>query len=97
MQAHRPEIGLARHQQEKHQERRQRVDIIWNGLQEHPETVDVVLLRHGVADGGRPTGDWRDDADRSRGGIQQVRELRAGDVVAVGQRTHHGADGHAVE
>ena len=97
VQAHRAVIGFAQHQQKQHEQRGQRVQIIWNGFQKHPEAVDVVLLRDRVADGGCPAGNRCDDADRRRGGVQEVGEFRAGDLVAVRHRPHDRSDRHAVE
>ena len=44
-----------------------------------------------------PAGDRSDHADGSRGGVNKVSELCAGDLLGVGNGSHNGADGQTVE
>ena len=50
-----------------------------------------------AAHGGGPAGDGRDDADGGGGGVDDVGQLGAGDLVTVRHRAHDRAHGEAVE
>ena len=97
MQLHRAVVQLEHGDEDDHQQGGQRVEVERNRAEEHRKAVDVRALRNGGGDSGGPARDRRDDAHRSSGRVDQVRQLGARDLMAVGDRTHDRTDGQAVE
>ena len=93
-QAHLAEILAGGADEDHHQNGQQGVEIVGNGGEEHVEAIGFV---HVGGDGHRPGGYRRDDADRSRGGVDDVGQLLAGDPLPVVNGPHDGAHGEAVE
>ena len=79
-----------------HQQGQQAVVVPGDLLQEQLNAVDAGGL-HIAGNGGGPGGHRGDHADGSRGGVDQVRQLGTGDLVGLGDGTHNGAHGQAVE
>ena len=65
-------------------------------LDEQLEAVYVVAVNV-AGNSSSPGGDRCDHADRSCGSVDNVSQLRSGDVVGLGDRSHNGAYGEAVE
>ena len=84
--------GLAKEQH--HNDGEQRIEIEGDGADEQ---VKAAVVLHDAGDGCRPRGNGGNHADGGGGGIDDVGELGAGNVVAVGDGAHHAADGQAVE
>ena len=61
------------------------------------KAVDARAFRDRGRDGGGPAGHRRDDADGCCGGVDEVGQLCAGDLLPVSDRAHDRADGQAVE
>ena len=96
--AHRAVIELEQRERDDEDECQKGIEVIGNGADEELDAGDTgveVLGRGGH--GGRPGRDRRDHAHGSGGGVDEVGELGARDLVAVGDRTHDRADGQAVE
>ena len=94
---HRAEVEISSHQPDEERQREQRVQVQRDGLEEQREAVQRARFRQGRANRRRPRGDRRDDADRSRRCIDDVRQLCPGNAVLVRHRAHDRADGEAVE
>ena len=94
MLVHRAEIHLQGHHQDHHRDGEQCVEVIRDGLQEE---AHAVLSLDEAGHGRRPGGNRGDDADRCRGGVDEVRQLRTADLMLIGHRTHDGADRQTVE
>ena len=90
-------VEAAEDEEEAHHHREDGVVVIGDGAQEHGEAVDARAFRHRGGDGGSPAGHRRDDADGGGGGVDEVGQLCAGDLLPVRDRAHDGADGQAVE
>ena len=76
----------------------QGIEIVGNGLNEKLDAGDAgVKILRGRGNGSCPGGHGRDHAYRRGSRVNNICELCAGDVVAVGDGTHDGADGQAVE
>ena len=73
------------------------IEIQRNGRKEERKSIDVAALRQRRSDCRRPRRDRSDDADRRRCRIDDVGELRTGDLEAVCNRTHDRTDREAVE
>ena len=74
------------------------VEVIGNGADEKLNTAHAgVKAFRGRGNGGCPRGDGRNHAHRSRGRVDEVGQLRAGNFVAVGDGAHNGAHGQAVK
>ena len=58
---------------------------------------EALAVLHEAGDGGGPGADGGDDTHGGSGGVDEVGQLHAGDVVLVGDGTHHGTHGEAVE
>ena len=84
-------------EEQAHHNGQQGVIVIGNGAQEHGKTVDAGAFRHAGSNGGGPAGHRRNDADGCCGGVDEVGQLCAGDLLPVSDRAHDGADGQAVE
>ena len=94
VQAHRAEVELHEDDRDDEHDGQQRIEVIGDRLHEQDEALAVL----GVArNGGGPGADRGDHADRGGGRVDEVGELCAADLVAVGDREHDGADGQAVE
>jgi len=87
-------VELAEGEGQHHYDGEQCIEVVGDGLDEQLQTVCAV---HETGYGGGPGGDGSDDADRSGSGVDQVGQLCPGNIMFVRQRTHHGADGEAVE
>ena len=96
MDGHGAEVGLGDGQGDHHEDGQQGIEVIRNGGDEQGDAVGVALGGE-TGNSGCPGADGRDDADRSCGGVDQISQLGAGDVVGVSDGTHDGADGQAVE
>ena len=94
---HSAEIKVAGNHKDHHHNGQQGVEIKGDGLHKQREAVEAAALRKGGTDRRGPAGNRGDDAHRCRGGVDEVGELGTGNVLTVGYRTHHGADGQAVE
>ena len=87
-------IHLHEHEAEHHDDGQNRVEVIGNRVGEKRKTGAVF----GKTGNCRcPGGNGSNDADRSGGSVNDVGQLGTGNVVLVGHRTHHAADGEAVE
>ena len=91
---HHAVIDVAQGDEHDHQQRQQRVVVVGNRLNEQRQAVGAL---HHAADRRRPGADGRDDAHRRGRRVDDVRQLRAGDLVGIGHRAHDGADRQAVE
>ena len=79
-----------------HDQRQQAVVVIGDLLDEHIKAIDC--RRGNIAgNGGGPGGNGSDHAHRSGSRVDDVGQLGAGDLVALGDGTHNGAHGQAVE
>ena len=94
---HRAVVEAAEDEEEAHHHGEDGVVVIRDGAQEHGKAVDARAIRHRGRDGGGPAGHRRDDADGCCGGVDEVGQLCAGDLLPVSDRAHDGADGQAVE
>ena len=76
----------------------QGIEVIRNSLNEKLDTGNAgVKILRGGRNGSCPGGHGGDHAYRRGSCVNNICELCAGDVVAVGNGTHDGADGQAVE
>ncbi|MPN00401.1 hypothetical protein SDC9_147595 [bioreactor metagenome] len=94
MDGHGAKIHLHHHQSDHHDDGQQGVIVIGDGADKQRKAGPVV---HKGADGGSPRGDGRDNTNRRGGGVDQIGQLRTGDVVAVRHGEHHAAHGEAVK
>ena len=65
--------------------------------QEHADTGAGEAVGHIGRDSGGPGGHRRQHAHGGRSGVDNIGQLGAGNLVALGDGTHHGAHGQAVE
>ena len=79
-----------------HQQGQQAVVVPGDLPDEHLDAADGVRVDV-AGHGGSPGGHGSDHADGSGRGVDDVGQLGAGDVMALGDGTHHGANGQAVE
>ena len=79
-----------------HQQCQQAVVVPGDLTDEHLDTADIVRVDV-AGHGGSPGGHGSDHADGSGRGVNDVGQLRTGDVMALGNGTHNGAHGQAVE
>ena len=79
-----------------HQQRQQAVVVPGDLANEHLDTADILGVNI-AGHGSRPRGNGGDHADGSGGGVDNIRQLGAGDVVGLGDGTHDGTHGQAVE
>ena len=79
-----------------HHQSQQAVVVVGDLLDEQLNTVNRVGLNI-TGNGSSPGRNGGDHADGGSGGVDDVGQLGAGDVVGLGDRTHHGADGQAVK
>ena len=84
-------------EEQAHHNGQQGVIVVGNGVQEHGKAVDAGAFGHAGGNGGGPAGHRRNDAHRGGGGINEVSQLCAGDLLPVGHGAHHRAHGQAVE
>ena len=84
-------------EEQAHHNGQQGVIVIGDGAQEHGKAVDAGAIGHAGGNGGGPAGHRRNDADGRGGGINEVGQLCAGDLLPVGHGAHHRAHGQAVE
>ena len=95
---HRTDVVACPADKEGKTDREQRVEVPRNGGNKRGEIIfkSARGLKRG-ADSGSPGRDRGDDADRGRGRIDEIGELRAGNAVRVRHRTHHRAGREAGE
>jgi len=93
---HGAEIDIQQRDDHDHQQGHQAVVVPGDLLDEHLNTADRLGIDV-AGHGGSPGGHGSDHADGSGGSIDDVGQLRAGDVMALGDGTHDGAHGQAVE
>ncbi len=96
MTRHRPVIKAHQGKCEDENNGQQRIVIIRNGAHEQLDAGIDALIHH-ARHGGRPGGDRRNHADRRRGGINDIGQLRSGNLMPVRYRHHHRSDRQAVE
>ena len=94
---HGAEVGTGEDEEQDHHQREQGVVVVGDGAQEHGKAVDTGAFRYAGGNGSRPAGYRGDDAHRRSGGVDQVGQLCAGDLLPVRDRAHDGAHGQAVE
>ena len=81
-----------------HDQGKKGVEVIGDGGHEGGEvTRESARGREAAADSGGPAGDRGDDADGRGRGVNDVGELRAGNLHAVRDRAHDSADGQTAE
>ena len=85
---HLTEVELEVAQREYHDKSQQGVYVKGNGADKDHQTVTLQLARNG----GRPAGDGCDDTNGSGGGVNDVGQLRSGDLELVGDGAHNGTD-----
>ena len=89
---------LSRPDKDQHENDRQPcIEIQRNGRKEKSESIDLTPLRQRRCDRRRPGRHRRDDADRRCCRIDDIGELRTGDLEAVCDRTHDRTDRQTVE
>ena len=91
---HGPEFDLHDDNCEKREYGEKCVEVVWNGLDEKPETVFAI---DEARDCGCPGTDGCDNANRGCRGVNQVRKLFVADFEFVCNGAHHAAYGEAVE
>ena len=79
-----------------HHQSQQTVIVPGDLLDEHFNTADGIGIDV-AGHGGSPGGHGGDHADGSGGRVNDIGQLRAGNMMALGNRTHDGAHGQAVE
>ena len=80
-----------------HHQRQDAVVVEGDLAQEHADTGAGEAIGHVGCNGGSPRGHGSQHTNGSGGGIDDVSQLGAGDLVALRHGTHHGAHGQAVE
>ena len=96
--AHGAEVEVAQADHDHHDDGEQGVEVVGDGGHEGGKIAFKGAGGFQVAaHGGGPAGDGRDDADGGGGGVDDVGQLGAGDLVAVRHRAHDRAHGEAVE
>ena len=96
--AHGAEVEVAQADHDYHDDGEQGVEVVGDGGHEGGKVAFKGAGGFQVAaHGGSPAGDGRDDADGGGGGVDEVGQLGAGDLVAVRHRAHDRAHGEAVE
>ncbi len=93
---HGAEIDIQQRDDHDHQQGHQAVVVPGDLLDEHLNTADRLGIDV-AGHGGSPGGHGSDHADGSGRGVDDVGQLRAGDLVGLGDGTHDGAHGQAVE
>ena len=75
------------------------IEVVGDGADEELDALALIALHLAgvIGHGGGPRGYGSDHTYRSGGGVDQVGELSAGDLVAVGDGLHDRTDGQAVE
>ncbi len=91
---HGAEIYLHQYQCDHHDDSQDRIEVIGNGADKNGESVFAL---HKAGNGCRPGRDRCDDADRSRSGIDQIGQLRAGNFVLIRNGFHDAAHGETVK
>ena len=92
--AHGAVVHAALAEEQHHNNGEQGVEIEGDGTDEQ---IEAAVILHNAGDGSRPRGNGGDHADGGGGGIDEVSQLGAGNMVAVSNGAHHAADGEAVE
>ena len=77
-----------------HENGQQSVVVIGNSADKQAQTVNAI---HEAGNSGSPGRNGSDDTDGSGGSVDQISQLGTGNVVLIGQGTHNGTDGQAVE
>ena len=96
--AHEPDVeAVPEGEDEQQDERENRVEVERCGGEVEAEALFLHPLGQAGDDVGRPGRDRREDADGRGGRVDQVGELRAGDLELVRDGPHHRADREAVE
>ena len=96
--AHGAEVEVAQADHDHHDDGEQGVEVVGDGGHEGGKVAFKGAGGFQVAaHGGGPAGDGRDDADGGGGGVDDVGQLGAGDLVTVRHRAHDRAHGEAVE
>ena len=91
-------IKLHEGQGDDKDEGQQGVEVVGNGLDKELDAADAgVQTLGGGGNGGGPGGDRGDHAHGGGGGVNEVGQLGTGDPMAVGDGSHDGAHGEAVE
>ena len=80
-----------------HHQRQDAVVVEGDLAQEHADTGAGEAIGYVGCNGSGPRGHGSQHTDGSGGGIDDVSQLGAGDLVALRHGTHHGAHGQAVE
>ena len=88
----------SRPNQEDHEENREPcVEVERDCLQEQLKSIDIAALRQGRTHGRCPARNRCDDTDRRRRCIDDVSDLRAGDLELIRNRAHDRTNGQTVE
>ena len=80
-----------------HDQGQDAVIVPGNLAQEHADAGAGEAVGHIGGNGGSPGGHGSQHAHGSGGGVDDIGQLRPGDLVALGDGTHDGAHGQAVE
>ena len=96
--AHGAVVELHGDEREDEDEGQDGIKVVGDGLDEQLDAAHAgIEVRRRGGDRRRPGRDRRDHAHGRGRGVDEVGQLRAGDLVVVGDRAHDGADGQAVE
>ena len=91
---HRTELHLQQNHANHHDDRQDCVEVVGNRTDKQCQTI---LTLYKAADCSRPGRDRCDNADRCSRGVDQICQLRAGNIVLVRHRPHHAAHGQTVK
>ena len=91
---HKPIIKAGNGDKDHHGDGQQSVKVVRDRSNEQRESV---LPLYKAGNSSRPGGNRRDDAHGSRRCVDNIRQLRPGDVMPVCHRTHHASYGQAVK
>ena len=94
---HRAVVKLRNGKENHHHDGHKCVEVEGNCLNEKADAVFCAGASCKAGNRRRPGRNRSDDTDGSRRSVNEVGELRSGNVLSVGDRTHNGAYGQTVE
>ena len=94
MQVHGAVVKAHEHKGDDEHNGQKRVEVIRNGPDKE---LDAVIVLHNAGDRSGPGGDGSDHADGGGGGVNEIGQLRPGDLLILADRAHDGANGQAVK
>ena len=94
MQVHGAVVKAHEHKGDDEHNGQKRVEVIRNGPDKE---LDAVIVLHNAGDRSGPGGDGGDHADGGGGGVNEIGQLRPGDLLILADRAHDGAYGQAVK